>query len=493
MTVAWMLYVLLVSSLIACCGVALDALARRSRMPARWVWVGALAAVGFFAAAAPRGSTRELHVGPLVMANGRAAPTMEPTRASGLLGKIAEGREAITSSLTTAIGRLHARAPASAERALVVTWIVASAGVVLMLVIVSGRLGRARKSWPRANVAGTPVRIAPAVGPAVIGVARPEIVLPQWLLSRSEGEQRLVVVHEREHVLARDHLLLLGAWAVAAMLPWLPAVWFMMSRLRLAIELDCDARVLARGVRARPYGALLIDIAGQCAGHRVGALALADKTSHLERRLLAMRNSTRPTVARTIVLAGIAALSTMMACEARLPTSAELDRMNVVEIESRAAKSGLFGSEDKIYFLNDVTISAARARAISTDSIVGIDMRKARPGAKDEVRITTGAVEVVGQLDGIASRPRMRAQMKDGREVELVPTIRGERILYKAGVEPLIIIDGVKSTEAQMALLKPSDIATVEVRKGAQAAVFTDPAAANGVIEIVTKRAAARP
>lgn len=491
MTAAWMLYVLLVSSLIACCGVALDALARRTRVPARWVWVGALATVGMFAAAAPRAGTRALDVGAPVLANGRAAPTMEPTRSSGLLGIVAAGRAAMTSSMTTAIRRVHARVPASAEQALVVTWIVGSAGIVLLLVSVGDRLRRARRQWPRAEVAGTTVRISPAVGPAVIGVAHPEIVLPQWLLSRSDGEQRLVVVHEREHVLARDHLLLLGAWAVTALLPWLPTVWFMMSRLRLAIELDCDARVLARGVRAQPYGALLIDIAGQCAGHRVGALALADKTSHLERRLLAMRNSPRPTVARTMMLAGVAALSIVMACEARLPTSSEIDAMNVAEVESRAAKGGLFAGEGKTYYVNGVAISAAKARELPSDSITSIEVRKARTSsALDEIHIATVATE----LPRVAGRTKVRALMREGQAIELQPSIREERLPFKTGFNGIILIDGVKSTQEKMSALSPNEIATVNVRKGASAAAMSsDPAAVHGIIEVTTLRATKQP
>ena len=52
--------------------------------------------------------------------------------------------------------------------------------------------------------------------------------------------------HEREHQRARDPLLLHAAAVGALVMPWNPAVWWMLSRLKLAVEMDCDARVFAR-------------------------------------------------------------------------------------------------------------------------------------------------------------------------------------------------------------------------------------------------------
>jgi hypothetical protein len=58
------------------------------------------------------------------------------------------------------------------------------------------------------------------------------------------------------------------------------------------------------------YGALLIDLAGRCTGLPVGAPALADESSHLEQRLLAMKpTSIRFASLRGLSLAGIAVLA----------------------------------------------------------------------------------------------------------------------------------------------------------------------------------------
>ena len=91
-----------------------------------------------------------------------------------------------------------------------------SAAVLALAAVTVLRARRARRGWPLADVAGAHVRVSPRVGPAVLGIVRPEVVVPEWLLEAPAEEQRLVVLHEREHVRARDPLVLAaGCLAVA--------------------------------------------------------------------------------------------------------------------------------------------------------------------------------------------------------------------------------------------------------------------------------------
>src|SRR5204863_333892 len=77
-----------------------------------------------------------------------------------------------------------------------------------------------RRRWPETTLHGVPVRLSPETGPVVLGVLRPDVVIPRWLLEHDEVEQQLVVAHEAEHVRARDPLLL-GAASMAMLLaPW---------------------------------------------------------------------------------------------------------------------------------------------------------------------------------------------------------------------------------------------------------------------------------
>ena len=192
---------------------------------------------------------------------------------------------------------------------LALTWGTLSIIATLFLTAMYLQFRRIRRRWPIGTLEGVRVRIAPDGGPVVIGLWHPQIVIPQWLLGRSTDEQRAVLAHEQEHIRARDHWILAAACGAVALVPWCPWVWWMVSRLRLAIELDCDARVMRRGVAPQTYGSLLIDVAERGSGLPVRVLALADTGSHLKRRLRRIGPRRLPFAApMQVMLFGAAAL-----------------------------------------------------------------------------------------------------------------------------------------------------------------------------------------
>ena len=489
MTTEWIVYVLLVGGLLACAAVATADILRRAALPTRWVWAAALVATmmfsGFsFARIEPRSDSQ------VTFTAGTALRPPAPVARKGLLEAIARARTAMEGGAARIIGAAHHTFTVRERLSLLSLWFTSSTLLTGILWLVYRGMDRRRRGWPLALLFDVPVRITPAEGPAVVGITAPEVVVPRWLLARTPEEQRLVVVHEREHIAAYDHLLLLGGLLVAALFPWHPAVWWAVSRLRLAIELDCDARVLQRGVKARPYGSLLIDIAGRCAGHRVGALALADRPSHLERRLLAMKNMTpRFTIVRTGVLASIALLSAAMACEARIPTSSEIAKMDVAAAEKAATfvmVPDTGGSMSYDYVVDDKPMTQAEAGAIPDSRIGSVSIAKPRgaaAGAKGLVSIHTVEYEVAHPEARVARR-RMRENQDGGAEGK--PT--NMYIPYGKDA-PLVVVDGVIAEQSVLTKLRSTDIASVEVLKGAAAtAAWSHPAAANGVITITTKQ-----
>ena len=499
MTMAWVLYVLLVGSLLVCAALSLDGLLRRTSLPTRWVWVATLAGIVALAVLAPQ---RELATTRFRIASSEIPTTVASftrTPSLGVGATLAKIREDIASSVSRALIAADARVPALVVFGLGMTWCLFSALVVALLVIMTRRVRLARREWPLASVHGVPVRVARTLGPAVIGFAKPEIVVPRSLLSRTEEEQRLVIVHEGEHVAARDQLLLIGGWIVVALLPWHPATWWALSRMRLAIELDCDARVLRRGVAPRPYGALLIDLAGEYAGLRVGALALADGSSHLERRLLAMtRTRTRLALARAAALGAVATLSIAMACEARLPTSAEVDAMNVASAEKAAVRTNLIAEGDGksvIYTVNGQRVSKEEAHAIAASRIATINVSKehGERGAGDSVYTF---VRVMTDEHGQKMKVPMTATFKRTHEGAEHERMMATKMKSEHSFDGILVIDGVVSPGGSLAKLSRDDIVSVDVLKGEAAArAYADPAAQNGVIRVTTKRGAtaARP
>jgi beta-lactamase regulating signal transducer with metallopeptidase domain len=220
------------------------------------------------------------------------------------------------------IARSHATNGGSAhliDRGLLILWFVASASLLIHAARAWVATRMVRQSAERRRIDGVDLLVSDGVGPAVVGVARPAIILPRDLLTLEAPLLDIIVQHEEEHRVARDSWIAFGCVVVRVLMPWNPALWWMTRRARLAVEIDCDRRVLRRGVSASRYGKLLLLIA-QSDTLTVLSPALVSSRSHLEWRITAML-ATRPanrrlTIAASLagmVLAGIAACSAHIA------------------------------------------------------------------------------------------------------------------------------------------------------------------------------------
>lgn len=199
-------------------------------------------------------------------------------------------------------------------------WALASVMLVVRWADRRRRLQLSRDGWERRRLDGTPVLVAPNVGPAVVGAVGGEVVVPSWMLALDDEARALVLGHELEHLRAGDALLQGVGRFLVILLPWNPALWFIERRLRGAIEVDCDRRVLRR-TRAdrRAYGALLLRVAGQGASAPAVAPALSESYSLLARRINAM---THPPRMSPLVLMGcltVAGTVVVAACNTEAP------------------------------------------------------------------------------------------------------------------------------------------------------------------------------
>jgi beta-lactamase regulating signal transducer with metallopeptidase domain len=408
------------------------------------------------------------------------AATNAPARDRTVNERIEAARSQVAAVVTGAISSANAHVPPAVAKPVAIGWVVTTAVLLAIYVLVNLRLARARRHWPLANMHGVRVRVAPRAGPAVIGVLRAEIVVPRSLLERSEDQQRLIVQHEHEHLRARDHILLGLGCLVAMALPWHPASWYALARLRLAIELDCDARVLRGGAAARSYGALLIDMAAHGAGLRGATLALADRPSHLERRLLAMKvKRSRFMLVRAATLCAVAGLLTMAACEARVPTSAELTSMDVAAAEKAAAQTGALSDADADYFLNGERKAREEVTKLDAKVIGSMTVVKSRAaGGRDTIFVVTK--DMMQELDSLS---RIGTKVRDAgtaaSERLMLPTPRGTK------ASPAIMIDGKMSTEERLAALRGEDVASINILKPGNGVAGN--AYPNGLLAIETK------
>ncbi len=200
---------------------------------------------------------------------------------------------------------------------------------LVFLVALVGGLARLRiraSRWPEHTVGGIPVLLSNDFGPAVLGLYSGRVVLPRWALGLSPERLRMVLIHEEEHRRTRDPAALIGTTLAVAALPWNPALWWQLARFRAAVEVDCDQRVVRRGVRMPEYGRLLLDLGSRPRSVPAVMAAFSRKTSLLERRLVTMtKRPESPRWGRTFTtLAGMAAL-VVVACDTPSPVGIELE------------------------------------------------------------------------------------------------------------------------------------------------------------------------
>ena len=292
MIASWMGYALVVGLLVSVAGLAAERALLLGRKPVRRIWAGAL----FLSLVIPALSPR--------------LPWHLPVPAAIRV------RDEVPVPVVSV-----AEPGWGMNKVLLTLWGASSGVLALFLVYAMGVLQGRRKEWRRASVDGVPVLLSRDVGPAVIGWRRLDIVMPEWVHDLAEPARALILRHEMEHVSRQDPRLLLRGFLLVVAMPWNPAVWFQLGRLRRAIELDCDARVVASGADVARYGSVLLDAVGRCnRGGLPAFAAFAERPGDLEARINALTSS-RPGTWRTRALAAATAALALGAAACLLPDS----------------------------------------------------------------------------------------------------------------------------------------------------------------------------
>lgn len=298
MTVSWMLSALLFGACVALVAAAAQPFARAMRRPTRWIWTVALAVAALW----PVVSTIVL----LLM------PSLRDTAVRLSAIRIAPDPAALGVAVPGGASQL-------VDRVVILLWAVTSLALCTRLARALVALRRMRGAAEHRVVDGVEVLVSDDVGPATIGLRRHAVVVPRTALDLEEPLRRLLLRHECEHRAARDPWLLLAASVAVVLFPWNAALWAIAYRLRLALEVDCDERVLAGGEDSVRYGRLLLLFAQR---HRAVplALTLAAPPSQLERRIIAMRTRlARPRPLQLVVAGSVLVLGLAGACSAGAP------------------------------------------------------------------------------------------------------------------------------------------------------------------------------
>jgi hypothetical protein len=491
MTVLTVLYALVVGLLLTGAAALAESALRTRRRPARWTWAAALVLTASAPVWGPRFAPSGGRAGGELVV---AAVVHEETVGGGVPAAegswLARARAALETRLAPLVPALQ-----RADRRLALAWMALSAAALTLVALSLGRLHRRVARLPRGRVGGDEVRLAPDFGPACVGLARSRVVLPRWILGLEPDELDLVLRHERAHGEARDPLLLtLGLVALAAA-PWNPPLWWQVVRLRRAVELDCDRRVLATGAPPAAYGHVLVRVLARVRTGPFPAPALLDPVSFLERRLTLMRQTRPGTWTRTIGAAALATGLVILACETPAPSPVEptapLERADrppppadasTVELADAVEIRGLGALPENATLVVDGVI-------IRGETLVGLELDPARIERIEVVKGTDAPVIEITTID--ASVKVIRPSPPPEPTPEPASFEATEVLLRPTGPEPVVYVDGVRVEGGMIVvreLIKPDAIEKVEVIKGEAARVLLGDEALNGVIRITTKK-----
>ena len=513
--IAWMLYAALVAVLMAAGGFSLERLAASAGWPRRFAWLAALT----LAVAIPLAGRTRATVAPAVQ---------EATLAvSSLVGgvPVAAGGSVVPA--------LSVPGGANSGRIAALAWGTASLTALFVLGCVLLVVAWRRRRWERGRVAGTPVYISRRFGPALVGVAGARVVVPAWVTELEPGARDAIIRHEEEHARARDHLALLYGGLAAAVFPWSPAIWWMCRRLRAAVEMDCDERVLASGIGVADYGAVLLNAGTRSRGWWGFAPAMGQPGSLLERRLTTMSEKQRKLGAgRAAMLACLAAGALVAACDVPLPTELGDAVAEAIDVQAREARDGTptDGTRDSydtylaqwfvsdpapLVFVDDVRVGRYEdlpesvrlwsESGLRTDGLVDrvevINGARSHElfgdeGANGAIRIFTkdrpaGIVEPVAESPAESDRDNLwggKFSGMAGSQPYPLVYIDGVRVVVRADALDDFPADGRRPWPYATPWPDPKDIDRLDVLKGAAAAKFYGNEAAGGVILIFLKK-----
>lgn len=137
-----------------------------------------------------------------------------------------------------------------------------------------------------------------------------------------------------------------------------------------------------------------------------------------------------------------------------------------------------------VYEVNGQTVTAESAHAIPSNRIATVNVVK---GAKTPQGAFGPSVVRITTSDAVAVNVPMKIYTEGGGMIE---TPKGTLTRQKK-FDGVLFVDGVRKPEDALSKISPDDIASVDVIKGEAArAMSSDPAAANGIIKVVTKAGA---
>ncbi|MGD2123246.1 MAG: TonB family protein, partial [Gemmatimonadota bacterium] len=312
MITAWILYAIVVGALFGAGGLALEKMVRAHGLASRWIWAAAIIISFTF---------------PLGHWAWRQVPNEVPVVS---MPEQATAVQADPTPIFFPLEPTTVEVPQESvfrllDGPILLAWALATFVLLCFSVLLLLRTHRLRGNWREGRIGDQAVLYSDEWGPAVVGFICPQVVLPRWCRDIDERAVRFILDHELEHVRAGDLRLMLVAGILPVLFPWHLPLWWQLSRLRTAVEGDCDLRVLRKHPgQMKPYVDLLLQVGELAPGRRPIAAMLSEPYETLKRRIkiMTMPFPKRPWITGGL-LAGAGIFMVGLACWAPGPTDAE--------------------------------------------------------------------------------------------------------------------------------------------------------------------------
>jgi beta-lactamase regulating signal transducer with metallopeptidase domain len=517
MMILWLVYSLVVGALIAVAARLVERAALVFGRATRYVWVAAmLLMLGTSVGSLVYRAYEQQRASSAIAAQPGAAATaflpaawwqsLVPTEASTARASFATALSQRIAAWTERLSRF--------DRAVVVVWALLTTfvGALVLHATLEGR--RLLHASEAREVKGMRVLVTDALGPAAVGLGATAVLMPRWALELEDQLLDLILRHEREHLEAHDPALLFSGLVFIVLLPWLLPLWWAWQRLRLAIEVDCDARLLRDERDTKRYAQLLLLMSQRIAGPRSAiqpfitvTAPLQPELSHLATRIRIMTEVKGRHALRSVVLLMVGVVATgsvAFAIPVPRPTIASQDA-SPAQSDGRAivrvTSVGMHGVEwtNDGRLKGEVLIFTTGAAKVGIGSGALKAIRdtlhlKSLPGFSADV--TDGEVHIKlegsenGTIELTATVTGGPATSLSGRDSYLVLMKGGVGIKTMLAVPPLFIVDGMRTTQEAAMKIPRDSMASVEVLKGEVAVAKLGAYGKNGVVMIATKRAA---
>lgn len=515
MMILWLVYSLVVGALIAVAAQLVERAALVFGRATRYVWVAAMLLMLGTSIGSLGLRAHEQRRANSATATQPGAAATAPVPAAWWQSLVSTEASTARANFATALSQRIAALTerlSPFDRTVFVVWALLTTfvGALVLHATLEGR--RLLHASEAREMKGMRVLVTDALGPAAVGLGATAVLMPRWALELEDQLLDLILRHEREHLEAHDPALLFYGLVFIVLLPWLLPLWWAWQRLRLAIEVDCDARLLRDERDTKRYAQLLLLMSQRIASPRSAiqpfitvTAPLQPELSHLATRIRIMTEVKGRHALRSVVLLIVGVVATgsiafaipvpRQTAASRDAGPAQTDGRTIVRITSVAmhavewASDGTLKGEVLIFTTGaaKVGIGSGELKAIRDTLHL-----KSLPGFTADVTDGEVHIKLVGSAAGTieltATVTGGPAKSLSGRDSYLVLMKGGVGIKTMLAAPPLFIVDGVQVSEEAAMKIPRDSMASVEVLKGETVAAKYGANGKFGVVIITTKR-----